>query len=224
MKSPRFFKRCLPTWTLTLALAAGISFSWTAIGCGPSLSYSVPPDLIKRLPKSSRRSVFQAETVVTIAVDRKSSVNREIENTKREIVRAASKIAKAKKRQDSAGDQAANKIDREIDMLDAQGDYLAAKLDHLAVRYRLALMELVLANAQFELSKVKLVKKHSIAFDEDEADFVDQVKSIQADVDDFRKDVEEDAAELKRDEAVWLAVKKKFFSSIGESAKGWWTE
>ena len=43
-------------------------------------------------------------------------------------------------------------------------------------------------------------------------------------MDDFRKEVDEDAAELKREEDEWLAVKKKYFSSIGESSKGWWTE
>ena len=89
---------------------------------------------------------------------------------------------------------------------------------------KLADMELILAKAQFELSKVRLVKKHSIAFDNDEEDFVEQVKSIQQDVDEFRKEVEEDAAELKHEEEEWLAVKKRYYSSIGESVKGWWTE
>jgi chromosome segregation ATPase len=193
-------------------------------GCGPSLSYTVSPELIKRLPKSSRRSVFQAETVVTIAVDRKSSVKRQIDNARREIDRTEERIKKARKEAEGAAAREAEKIDMEIDMLDAKIDFLNDKIDHLEMSLKLAEMELVLAKAQFELAKVKLVKKHSIAFSDSEEDFVEQAKSIQADVDDMRKDVDEDAADLKRKEESWLAVKKKYFSSIGESSKGWWTE
>lgn len=193
-------------------------------GCGPSLSYTVSPDLIKRLPKSSRRSVFQAETVVTIAVDRKSSVKRKIDNARREIDRTEERIDKAKKEAQGAAAREADKIDMEIDMLDAKIDFLNAKIDHLQLRLKLADIELLLAKAQFELAKVRLVKKHSIAFSGSEEDFVDQAKSLQADVDDMRKDVDADAADLKRKEEQWLAVKKKYFSSIGESSKGWWTE
>ncbi len=193
-------------------------------GCGPSLSYTVSPDLIKRLPKNSRRSVFQAETVVTIAVDRKSSVKRQIDNARREIDRTEERIRKVNKEAEGAGARDAEKIDKEIDMLDAKIDFLHEQIDHLEMSLKLAEMELVLAKAQFELAKVKLVKKHSIAFGGSEEDFMEQAKSIQEDVDDMRKDVDKDAADLKRSEEEWLAVKKKYFSSIGESSKGWWTE
>lgn len=193
-------------------------------GCGPSLSHTVPPDLLKRLPKSSRRSVFQARTVVTIAVDRKSAVNRKIDSTQREIERTLEKIKAAEKERSAASAREADRMAMEIQMLKAKVDYLHDVIDHLEVKMDLADMELVLARAQFELSKVNLVKKHSIAFDGDEEDFVEQVKSIQEDVDEFRREVEEDAAELKREEEAWLAVKKRYYSSIGESSKGWWTE
>jgi len=174
-------------------------------GCGPSLSYTVSPDLIKRLPKNSRRSVFQAETVVTIAVDRKSSVKRQIDNARREIDRTEERIRKVNKEAEGAGARDAEKIDKEIDMLDAKIDFLHEQIDHL------------------EMS-LKLAEKHSIAFGGSEEDFMEQAKSIQEDVDDMRKDVDKDAADLKRSEEEWLAVKKKYFSSIGESSKGWWTE
>ncbi|MBW1870811.1 MAG: hypothetical protein JRJ19_02040 [Deltaproteobacteria bacterium] len=208
-----------------LIMTAGLVFSLGLLaGCGPSLSYTVSPDLIKRLPKSSRRSVFQAETVVTIAVDRMSAVKRTIDNTHREIDRTLTRIKKIKEGAANAAAREADKVDMEVDMLEAKIDFLNDKIDHFEVKLELADMELILAKAQFELAKVKLVKKHSIAFDDDEEDFIEQVKSIQSDVNDFRKEVEEDAADLKREEDEWLAVKKKYFSSIGESSKGWWTE
>jgi hypothetical protein len=193
-------------------------------GCAGSLSYTVDQSLIKRLPKSSRRSVFQAETVVTIAVDQKSTTKRQIDSTKREIARTEERIQDLKKRQEAAAAREADKIDMEIDMLWAKVGYLEDKVDHLYYSMKLRDKELLLAKAQFELAKVKLVKKHSIAFDGSEEDFVDQVRSLQEEVNEFRMDVEEDAADLKASEDEWLAVKKRYFSAVGESSKGWWTE
>lgn len=193
-------------------------------GCAGSLSYTVDQSLIKRLPKSSRRSVFQAETVVTIAVDQKSTTKRRVDTTKREIARTEERIQDLKKRQEAAAAREADKIDMEIDMLWAKVDYLEDKVDHLKYVLKLRDEELLLAKAQFELAKVKLVKKHSIAFDGSEEDFVEQVRSLQEEVNEFRMDVEEDAADLKASEDEWLAVKKRYFSAVGESSKGWWTE
>ena len=194
------------------------------IGCGGSLSYTVDQSLIKRLPKSSRRSVFQAETVVTIAVDQMSTTKRQIDTTRREIARTEERIENLKKRQEAAAAREADKIDMEIDMLWAKVGYQEDKIDHLYFVLKLRDKELLLAKAQFELAKVKLVKKHSIAFDGNEEDFVDQVRSLQEEVNEFRMDVEEDAADLKASEDEWLAVKKRYFSAVGESSKGWWTE
>jgi len=193
-------------------------------GCAGSLSHTVDPSLIKRLPKSSRRSVFQAETVVTIAVDQKSTTKRQIDSTKREIARTEERIQDLKKRQEAAAAREADKIDMEIEMLWAKVGYLEDKVDHLRYVMKLRDKELLLAKAQFELAKVKLVKKHSIAFDGSEEDFVDQVRSLQEEVNEFRMDVEEDAADLKVSEDEWLAVKRRYFSAVGESSKGWWTE
>ena len=196
----------------------------TLLGCGASLSYTGYQSLIKRLPKTSRRSVFQAETVVTIAVDQKSTTKRQIESTKREITRTEERIKSLKKRQESTAAREADKIDMEIDMLGAKVDYMDDKVDHLYYVLKLRDKELLLAKAQFELAKVKLVKKHSIAFDGSEEDYVDQVRSLQENVNEFRMDVEEDAADLKLSENEWLAVKKRYYSAVGESSKGWWTE
>jgi len=195
----------------------------TLLGCG-SLSYTVDQSLIRRLPKSSRRSVFQAETVVTIAVDQKSTTKRKIDSTKREVARTEERIKSLKKRQESAAAREADKIDMEIDMLGAKVDYLEDKASHFRYVLKLRDKELLLAKAKFELEKVRLVKKHSIAFDGDEEDFLKQVRSLQEEVDEFRMDVEEDAADLKVSEDEWLAVKRQYYSAVGESSKGWWTE
>lgn len=194
------------------------------IGCGPSLSLTVPDDLLLRLPKNSRKSVFQAETLVTIAIDHKGSIKRQIENTELEINRTKIKIDESKKARSAATSRTADKITLEIHMLDVKVDYLEDYLDHQHTVYKLADKELLLAKAQFELVKVQLVKTHSIAFNKDEADFVKQVKKIEAHVKDFRKKVDAEAAELKRSEEKWLAAKKEYYAAIGESDKGWWTE
>ncbi len=209
-------------WLLPGAFLSLIAF--VVSGCGPSLHYTVPEDLLKRLPKSSRRSVFQAETVVTIAIDRKGAIKRTVDNTEREIDRTLEKIKKAEKEQARASSSKKAQYDLEIEMLEAKVDYLHKVIDHQDIKMKLAQWELVLAKAQFELAKVRLVKRHSIAFSGDEEDFVQQVNDIKADVEDLRKEVAEADAELKVEEQKWLAAKKRYYSSIGESSKGWWTE
>jgi hypothetical protein len=211
--------QCVPALILALAVFLG-----GLIGCGPSLSLTVPDNLLLRLPKNSRKSVFQAETLVTIAVDHKGSIRRQIENTELEISRTKIKIDEAKKARSTATARTADKSKLEIRMLDVKENYLEDYLDHQHTVYELADKELLLAKAQFELVKVQLVKTHSIAFDEDEKDFVEQVKEIEEDVNDFRKEVDAEAAQLKRSEEKWLAAKKEYYSAIGESDKGWWTE
>lgn len=207
-----------------LAFCVAIVCGLAAPACGPSVSQTVPDDLLKRLPKSSRRSVFQAETVVTIAIDNKGSVKRNVDNTLREIDRTREKIKKAEKEQSKASGNKAANYDLEIDMLEAKIDYLHEVIGHQDIRAKLSDWELVMAKAQFELAKVRLVKKHSISYSGTVEDFEEQVKDIQADVDDLRKDVEAEAAELKLEEEKWLAAKKRYYASIGESSKGWWTE
>jgi hypothetical protein len=215
---------CIRQWRCGVVFGVSLPICWGLLtGCGPTLSMTVPPDLIQRLPKDTRRNVFQAETVVTIAVDRKGTVKRDIENAMREIDRTKEKIAAVKK-ESAKSPQDERKAELEVEMLEAKIDYQKSVVDHLYTRLKLADKELLLARAQFELEKVKLVKKHAIAFDSSVEDFEEQVKSIQAYVDNFRKDVEEEAAELKKEEEIWLAAKKAYFSSFGESAKGWWTE
>jgi chromosome segregation ATPase len=191
--------------------------------CGPSLSHTVPDDLLQRLPKKSRRSVFQAETIVTIAVDRKSAIKRDQETTRRDIATLKERLAALEK--ESSGDSpAAQRARAEIKVLEAQIDFLDRKLEHLELALEVANDELLLARAQFELAKLQLVKKHAIAFDGQEKDFEEQVADIQRYVDKRRRKLQADAAELKREEDRFLEVKKRYFSSVGESAKGWWTE
>jgi predicted nucleic acid-binding Zn-ribbon protein len=209
---------------LLLSCTLVLFFCGVLEGCGAHLSKTVSPDLIQRLPKNTRRGVFQAETVVTIAVDRKSAIRRELDTAEREIDRTREKIADVEKQRSAAGGRDAEKMDLEINMLEAKIEFLERTIDHLKVKAELVDKELLLARAQFELEKAKLVKKHAIAIDDSIEDFEEQMKDIQADVDDFRKIVDEDAADLKQDEERWLAIKKEFYSSIGESAKGWWTE
>jgi len=123
----------------------------------------------------------------------------------------------------ASGDQVA-KIDLEIRMLRAKQDYNDAFVDHQHTVLDLADLELLLARAQFELAKAQLIKKHSIQGDMAVEDFEGQVRDIQARVAEFRKDVDEEAAELKEEENRWLEAKKAYFAAIGESSKGWWTE
>jgi hypothetical protein len=193
-------------------------------GCGPSLSETVPDGVIQRLPKASRRSVFQAETIVTIALDRRASVVRETQNLNRELTKTKELARLADKRLDKAKDEERDRIKQEIEVLEAKEELLDRQIDHQEIELKLADYEVVLAKAQFELAKVKLVKKHSIKFGGEEKDFTDQVQSIQEDVNDKRKDVADDEKEVKEQEESFLALKKKYNMMDGEPSKGWWVQ
>lgn len=209
---------------LRLAVVISALVALAVGGCGPSLSLTIPDDLLKRLPKSSRRSVFQAETVVTIAIDRRGAIKRLVESTLREIDRTREKIKQLESERAKASSDKRSRYDMEIDMLEAKVEYLYDLIDHQDIQRKLADWELVSAKAQFELAKVRLVKKHSIAYSGTIEEFEAQVNDIRADVDDLRKDVDREVAKLKVEEDKWLAAKKRYYSSIGESSKGWWTE
>jgi hypothetical protein len=207
---------------LAVTLAAMVGGGLPA--CGASIRYTVDEDLLQRLPKASRRSVYQAETVVTIAIDAKGAEKRKVDNALRENDRLEAKLAEAKlRRAKAAGNQVAT-IDLEIRMLKARLAYNDELVDHQRIRIKLADKELTLARAQFELAKARLVEKHSISSSASVKDFEEQVTDIQAHVLKFRKKVEADAADLKEEEARWLEAKKAYYSAIGESSKGWWTE
>ncbi len=192
--------------------------------CGPSLSETVPDGVIQRLPKASRRSVFQAETIVTIALDRRSSVTREIQNLDRERRRTGELLRLADKRKDKASGAEEERIEQEIEVLEAKEELLERQIEHQEIVLELTEYEVILARAQFELAKVRLVKKHAIKFGEDEEDFVEQVQSIQEDVNDQREEVAEDEQELKEQEESFLALKKKYNMMDGEPSKGWWAQ
>ena len=208
------------TYLPCLILCLGLAH----LACGPSLSNTVPEDKLQRLPKNSRRSVYQAQTVVTIARDKKGTIKRTAENTQREIDRIKEKIKSSKKQLSTVSAAQASRIEGEIEMLRFKIDYLNEVIDHQDERMRLADAELVLAKAQFELAKVQLVKKHSIAFSGTVEEFEKQVRDIQEHVKRIREDVKNEELDLKREEERWLAAKKHYYSSIGESTKGWWTE
>ena len=201
-----------------------LSCLWLLLGCGPSLSDTVPDNVIERLPKASRRSVFQAETIVTIALDRRASVAREIQNLHRELRKTGEIMRLTDKRLDKAEGGEKGRIEQEIEVLEVKEELLERQIDHQEIVLKLADYEVILARAQFELSKVKLVKKHSIKFGEDEEDFVEQVQSIQEDVNDQREVVAEDERELKQQEESFLALKKKYNMMDGEPSKGWWAQ
>ncbi len=210
--------------TIDRVVRIAVLAAFAAGGCGPSLSHTVPEDLLQRLPKSSRRSVFQAESVVTIAFDGKGAVKRKRDTTLREIDRIGEKIEDARKRRSGASGDKADEIGLEIEMLKAKRDYLHDVVAHQDIHMKLAAWKLTLAGAQFELAKVRLVKKHSIAFSDSVEDFEAQVEDIKADVNELSREVDAEAAALKLEEEKWLAAKKRYFTRIGESSKGWWTE
>jgi len=191
-------------------------------GCG--LRYTVPKDLIRRLPKSSRKSVFQARTVVTIAIDKKSSVRRKIASTRREIERTKERIEDLQAKRSRTPARKRASLDLEIAMLKAKLDFLDEKIDFLEFKLKKAAKELLLAKARFELSKAKLIKKHAIKFSGDIGDFEDQVKDLEEDARDYKKELDERQKELKAEEKQWLAVKEKYYASVGETSRGWWTE
>lgn len=200
-----------------------------AHGCS-SLSYTIDRDLLSEITLENKLSLFDAENDVSIAVDEKEQIQRQIQGVKQDIADAEAQIAEAESdaarasaKSDAKGEAVASAAQ---DVYDYKISYLEAYIAFL--RKKLAAQEglILVAYAKYELAKAKLVKKNNVrgASDIEEADFEAQVDSY---VEKARAEQESLAEEEKEVEAVkkeWLTRREQLQSQSGGGVGSPWAE
>jgi chromosome segregation ATPase len=214
----------------TLLLAPAIAvMALSASACG-GLSYTIDRDLLKDISIENKLILFDAENDVSIALDERESLKKQVNEARQDISDAKAKIkearADAERAQEkgvanaqSVGDLAEEAYDKKIDYLNDRIGFLKRRLD---AQERL----IYVAWARYELAKAKLVKKNNVkgANDVELADYEEQV-------DKFVELAKEDTEGLKREEEElnvsqqeWLAQREKLQQASGGGLGSSWVE
>ena len=201
----------------------------SATACG-GLSYTVDRDLLKDVSIENKLVLFDAENDVSIALDERESLKKQVGEARQDISDAKAKIKEAKADAERAadkgdanaqqvGDLAEETYDKKIDYLNERISFLKRRLD---AQERL----IYVAWARYELAKAKLVKKNNVrgAGDVEIPDFEEQV-------DKFVELAKEDTESLKQEEAQlaavqqeWLAQREKLQAASGGGLGSSWVE
>lgn len=197
--------------------------------CG-GLSHQVDRDLLHAVSVENKLSLFDAENHVSITLDEREQIRREIQNLRRDVSDAEKRIADAVEDEERAAQKG--------DAQRRQVAVLAQKVFAKEVEYleeRIALMRtklnvqdalIYVAFAQYELAKAKLVKKNNINgaqdiavvdFEEQVAEAVERAKGQQADF-----SAEETEVEKLRES--WMAQRQELSRASGGGLGTAWAE
>jgi chromosome segregation ATPase len=156
-------------------LAAGLGSA-----CG-GLSYRVDRDQLKEITIENKLLLFDAENDVSIALDEREAIHREIQQTKQDIQDADLQVADAEvdsSRAAAKGDQAREQVAyAAIEVFQLKIRYLEDQLAFLRDKLKAQDDLIRVAEAKFELAKAKLAKNNNVrgAADIEIADFEGQV-------------------------------------------------
>ncbi len=201
----------------------------SATACG-GLSYTVDRDLLKDVSIENKLVLFDAENDVSIALDERESLKKQVSEARQDIVDAKAKIKEAKSDAERAaekGDANAQSVgDLAEEAYDKKIDYLNERIGFLKRRLEAQERLIYVAWSRYELAKAKLVKKNNVrgANDVEIADFEEQV-------DKFVELAKEDTEALKQDEEAlqaaqqeWLAEREKLQTASGGGLGSSWVE
>jgi len=141
---------------------------WGAVlsgGCA-DLSKTVPRSLLAGLSVENKLALFEAENELAIAWDEHEQAVHKILEVKAAMSEAQEQVsisredkARAEQKKNAKGAQVSASA---IKSYSAKVDYLDAVLDAARVRLRVKEAVVVVAEAQFELVKARLIKKNSV--------------------------------------------------------------
>ncbi len=213
---------------VTLAVLFGVP-SAIATGCG-GLSYTVDRDLLKDISIENKLILFDAENDVSIALDERESLKKQMTETRQDIADAKAKIIEAKTDADRAeakgdanaetvGDLAEEAYDKKIDWLGDRLSFLRRRLD---AQDRLVYV----AWARYELAKAKLVKKNNTrgANDIELQDFEEQVDKCVELAKEDTESLKQEEVELQQSQQEWLAMREKLQAASGGGLGSSWVE
>lgn len=212
---------CFAAFVLLSVLLAG--------GCGP-IGLTVDRDLLREITVENKLLLFDAENDVSIAIDEREQIHRQIYQAKADIRDTEAQIEEAISDQDRAlekGDERnAELAAMAHDVYLLEADYLEERLEFLRDKLKAQEDMILVALAKFELAKAKLVKKNNVrgAQDIELADFEEQVDRYVEDATDTRVDLEEREKEVEAVKQEWLKTRDELMAKSGGGVGSPWAE
>ncbi len=199
------------------------------VGCA-GLRYTVDRDLLAEITIENKLLLFDAENDVSIALDEREQISREIYQTKVDISDAELQIAEAENDEDRAAEK--GEADRAKLAAAAQQvfalkvDYLYRRLSYLREKLDAQDHLIMVAKAKYELAKATLVKKNNVRgasdieledYEEQVGDHVERAKESRVDLAEVEKEV--DAYQQR-----WLQTREQLMAQSGGGVGSPWAE
>lgn len=209
------------TWSLVLA--GGLA------ACGP-LSHTIDRELLRDVSVENKLILFDAENDVSIALDERENLRRQIMDLRQDIRDAEAQILEANSDRDrysEKGDQQRVTVSElAVDVYELKIDWLEERIG--LARERLSMQDrlIMVAAAKYELAKAKLVKNYNVRgagdlelidYEEQVDDHVEQAKSSQG-------DLTEAEAVVAEAEKVWQAKREELRKASGGGQGTAWAD
>ncbi len=215
----------------------GIKRAWVVgvvalsfFGCRSAPSLRVDADVLDKITIENKLLLFDAENELNIAIDSRDQVVDEIAQLKDDIRRAKKKQEVAERDSEVFADKgdnerakfAALRASAELTRI----EFLEAALAWARERLVKERARLIVAKAQFELAKARLVKKNNVpgASDIELADFEAQVEEYKEDVNDTDEDIAAAEAEMLAKEEAWVAKSEQLAAATGGALGSRWLD
>ncbi|MEZ4273269.1 MAG: hypothetical protein R3C68_18075 [Myxococcota bacterium] len=201
---------------------------FTLSSCG--LAHTVDRDLLRHVSLSNKLLLFDAENNLSIAIDEKDKIDKQILEVRRDIRAAYSQRDAAREDEDRADDRGdAEAVRLAImaqDVAEMKIDYLRGYVDFLDEKRDVQERHILLAQAQFELAKAKLIKENNVKGAEkvDLEDFENQVKKWVEVAKDAQADLAETSKELDAERQAWLGQREKLRELSGGGLGSPWAD
>ncbi|MBI5508818.1 MAG: hypothetical protein HY903_08705 [Deltaproteobacteria bacterium] len=198
-------------------------------GCG-HLSYTVDRDQLQEITIENKLLLFDAENDVSIALDEKEAIHREIQQVKQDIEDADLQIAETENdaaRASEKGDHEKEKVcEQAIEVYDLKIRYLEEYLLFLRDKLKAQDDLIIVAEAKFELAKAKLAKNNNVrdAADIELADFEAQVDDKVARAKDTFQELAEFEKEVDGVKEQWLGRRDQLMAASGGGIGSPWAE
>ncbi len=199
-----------------------------ASACG--LGYTVQRDMLKQIAIEYKLTLFDAENDVSIAMDERDKIQREIRLVYKDKHATQAQIEEAESDEERAaekGDATAEAVaEYAAEVFEMRIDYLDMRIDFLRARKKGQDGIVAVALAKYELEKATLVKKNNVRGSEDIdlADFKEQVSDYVERAQDFQLDLDELAQEVEAEKQAWLVEREKLSKMSGGGIGSTWVE
>ncbi|MEM1025868.1 MAG: hypothetical protein AAGD10_17755 [Myxococcota bacterium] len=198
--------------------------------CASAPRKRVDGKVLEKLTIENRLLLFDAENELNIAIDARYQVLDEIEAIKDDIDRAKRKLDTARRdistfQGKKDGEQVRIAKMREQTQK-TRIKYLEARLGWARERLKVEDKRLIVAQAEFELAKARLVKKNNVpgASRITLKDYESQVSTYEGKVEDADKNVDKALAKLTEREEAWIRASRELQEASGGALGSRWLD